>query len=106
MYKKEFEKQFQKRVNKEKSKLEDDSFIDLEMIYSVGISVILHVVIFYLIWNVIIDLYGPSYAKVAKKLNVQPDIVFRLSPDKPQKGEFSFEDAQKFYNLKEYKQQP
>ena len=84
-----------------KSKLEDESFIDLEMIYSFGISVVLHIVIFYLLWQCILINWGNSYKHIIQEINKTPDLIFRLAPGKEKKGEYSFEETKKIFNLKD-----
>lgn len=86
-----------------KSKLEEDSFIDLEMVYSFIISLITHVLILSSIWVFITYNYGSSYQKIVEQIKKQPyvDLIFNLIPGKSKKGEFSLKEAEDLFKLKE-----
>lgn len=94
----EFEKKFAQR-NKPKSKLEEDSFIDWEMIYSFLISAVLHFILIFFALNIIWLYYGDSYNQLAHKIRKKPfkDLVFHLIPGNTKKGEMNYQDLIKAY---------
>lgn len=85
---------------KPKSKLEDESFIDWDFIYSFGISLVFHAVIFGSLWLIIINLYPDTYNKIVNSTkSIHPkDLIFTLIPNVKKDGEYSLDDAEKIFN--------
>ncbi|MEW5819963.1 MAG: hypothetical protein AB1782_07205 [Cyanobacteriota bacterium] len=89
--------------SKFKSRLEEDSFIDWNLVISLVISIIVHLVLFYYVWILILNYFGDSYKQVINALNKRPDIILRLQPGQTEKGEMSFKNFQKFLEGKKDK---
>lgn len=79
-YSKKLEHELNKRIFKSKNPLEEDSFIDFEMIRSVAVSGIVHIVILYSIWLIIITVYKDLYNDILSKIHSKypKDLIFNL----------------------------
>lgn len=97
-YKAEFEKKLGARTKKP-SKLEEDSFIDWDVIYSFCISSIIHIIILVSLWGLIMNIYGEAYNKRTHKIKKKPngDIVIKLSPTTTSKTTFNNKKVEYFY---------
>jgi len=98
----EFEKKLQERQKKKNSKLEDNSFIDWELVFDFIASALFHIFFISLLWALLVSCCGDSYYKKITKYNTKKikDIVFRLVPGKAQKGEIDYKETKKLYGLK------
>jgi len=85
----------------QKSKLEEDPFIDWDMVASFIVSAIFLSIVFLSLWVLIMSHFESSYIKTASQLKRKdhPDLVFKLIPGPVKRGEFSLKDAKKFFNM-------
>jgi magnesium-transporting ATPase (P-type) len=83
---------------KRKSRLEEDSIIDWDLIGSFVISAIVHIIVFSSLWLVLFHYNESHYRQLVKSIGKKPhaDIIFHLVPGTDKDGEIGFKETKQF----------